>query len=336
MNAKALKTASRWASRLIMIVLVLLIAGVITVLTILPRATHGAALTVLTGSMTPNIPVGSVVLDRPVDPGTLHVGDIATYQKTPGVAEYITHRIVAINTKTSPVTFTFKGDANRGPDLDAVPATAIRGKVWFHVPYLGSIRDALQAKGALALCAFVLVVGYAIVQAVGLIRDRRKQTSAAGRHSTTALNGTVESASDDSTPDDSTSVDSLSPDVPTEMTALEHSTGTHPAHRHIRLATFRSGLPGRLSRDSVVWLLKGTVVEEGDKSFTVIIIEMPELARRTSALLETLEPTRVESLIAGPASISLAAPQAGVPSGDLVFPESPVNELVSTSAPGNA
>ena len=49
------------------------------------------ALTVLTGSMTPEIPVGSVVIDRPVDPGMLKVGDVATYQKVPGVDEYITH-----------------------------------------------------------------------------------------------------------------------------------------------------------------------------------------------------------------------------------------------------
>jgi signal peptidase I len=321
MNAKALKTVGRWAPRLIMLGLVLLIAGAITVLTVIPRATHGAALTVLTGSMTPTIPVGSVVLDRPVDPGTLHVGDIATYQKTPGVAEYITHRIVAINTKTSPVTFTFKGDANRGADLDAVPATAIRGKVWFHVPYLGGIRDALQAKGAIALCAFALLIGYAIVQAVGLIRDRRKRTNASDvQPDPTAPEGALDSPSDD---------------APSANPAPAYS-GEAAADRHLRLATFRSGLAGRLSRESVVWLLNGTVVEEDESSFTVIIIEAPEVARRTSALLETLEPTRVESLIAVSASISLSAPRAGESSDNPTLAERSGNELVSTPAPVNA
>src|SRR4051812_26579357 len=130
------RTTVRWTVRVLLVALLALLSFAIAVLLVLPRATHGVALTVLTGSMTPLIPVGSVVVDRPVDPGTLHIGDIATYQKTPGKAEYITHRIIAIDPSKTPTLFTFKGDANRGPDVQPVPATAIRGKVWFHVPHL--------------------------------------------------------------------------------------------------------------------------------------------------------------------------------------------------------
>jgi signal peptidase len=151
-----------------------LVTFAIVVLTVLPRATHGAALTVLTGSMTPTIPVGSVVIDRPVDPGTLRVGDVATYQAAPGKAAYITHRIVKIDTSTSTTMFTFKGDANRGADSSPVPATAIRGKVWFHVPYLGGIRDALHTKGGLAGVAMLLLAGYALHQGAAGLRDRRR------------------------------------------------------------------------------------------------------------------------------------------------------------------
>jgi signal peptidase len=170
-----IKVAGKWLIRLALCGLLAVVAFAVTVLIILPRATHGAALTVLTGSMTPGIPVGSVVIDRPVDPATLKVGDIATYQKTAGKAEYITHRIVAINTSTTPETFTFKGDANPGPDIDPVPATAIRGKVWFHVPYLGAIRDSIQSHGmrGLALLAAVLgLVGFGAYQVVSGIKQR--------------------------------------------------------------------------------------------------------------------------------------------------------------------
>lgn len=162
-----------WAARLAAGLVLGLVAFALVVLIVIPRATHGTAMTVLTGSMTPGIPVGSVVIDRPVDPGTLHVGDIATYQKTPGKAEYITHRIVKIDPSKSPTEFTFKGDANRGPDITPVPATAIRGKVWFHVPYLGSIRDAIQTKGGLAGIAMVLLAGYALFQLAGAYKDRK-------------------------------------------------------------------------------------------------------------------------------------------------------------------
>lgn len=172
------RIVARWLVRLALTVLLGLVGFAVAVLIVLPRATHGVALTVLTGSMTPKIPVGSVVIDRPVDPGTLKVGDIATYQETPGKPVYITHRIVEINTKTNPVTFTFKGDANRGPDMNPVPATAIRGKVWFHVPYLGAIRDSLQSHGmrGLALLGAIFgLAGFGIYQIVSSARDRKRR-----------------------------------------------------------------------------------------------------------------------------------------------------------------
>src|SRR4051794_38499467 len=97
MTAKSWRRTTTWSIRLLLLAVLAVVAFAIAVLVVLPRATHGTALTVLTGSMTPEIPVGSIVVDRPVDPGTLHVGDIATYQKEPGKAEFITHRIVKID-----------------------------------------------------------------------------------------------------------------------------------------------------------------------------------------------------------------------------------------------
>jgi signal peptidase len=188
MTSTMARRLARWLVRLLLVAFLAVILGAVTVLIVLPRATHGTALTVLTGSMTPDIPVGSVVIDRPVDPGTLKVGDIATYQKAPGVNEYITHRIVKINTKTKPVTFIFKGDANRGPDITPVPATAIRGKVWFHVPYLGGVRDSLHAgglRGVAIILAIIGLAGYAIFQFVAWSRSRHAP-AAGGPDSLTA------------------------------------------------------------------------------------------------------------------------------------------------------
>src|SRR4051794_1302763 len=176
MSRKTARSVAKWATRAALCGLLLLVAFAISILVVLPKATHGAALTVLTGSMTPTIPVGSVVMDRPVDPGTLKVGDIATYQVAPGKPDYITHRIIAIDATKSPTLFRFKGDANRGPDMNPVPATAIRGKVWFHVPYLGGIRDTLHARHGLAGVGIVLLAGYAIVMAAGSLRDNRKRS----------------------------------------------------------------------------------------------------------------------------------------------------------------
>jgi signal peptidase len=140
---------------------------------LLPRAIHGSALTVLTGSMTPEIPVGSVVIVRPVDPRVLRPGDVATYQPKKGEDAFITHRIIAVNDHAEGLSFTFKGDANRGPDLKPVPAGAVRGEVWFHVPYLGAIRDALHGKGGISLVAMLGLAAYALSQLAGGLRERR-------------------------------------------------------------------------------------------------------------------------------------------------------------------
>lgn len=163
----------RWTARLVLLAFALLVVGALAVVVVVPRATHGTALTVLTGSMTPGIPVGSVVVVRPVDTGTLKVGDVATYQAEPGKVGYITHRITKIDTSTTPTSFTFKGDANRGADIDPVSAKAIRGQVWFHVPYLGSIRDGLHGKGGVTLVGMLVLGGYALSQLSGAFRDRK-------------------------------------------------------------------------------------------------------------------------------------------------------------------
>lgn len=163
----------RWLIRVVLLVFGLLVLAAITVTVILPRASSGAAMTVLTGSMTPEIPVGSVVLVRPVDPRTLEVGDIATYQVEPDKEVFITHRIIEIHDKNGKLSFTFKGDANKGPDLEKIPSDAVRGEVWFHVPYLGGIRDALHGKGGISLVAMILLAGYALTQISGGLRDRR-------------------------------------------------------------------------------------------------------------------------------------------------------------------
>jgi signal peptidase I len=197
-----LRRAAILIVRLLLVGIIGLATVAVAILIVIPRATHGVALTVLTGSMTPEIPVGSVVIDRPVDPGTLKVGDIATYQKAPGVDEYITHRIVDVHAETTPVTFTFRGDANRGADIDPIPATAIRGQVWFHVPYLGTIRDGLQSHGTRGLtlaAVLALLGGYSIVQIVGGVREgrrKRRGTPSAGDNGGNDFDGTPSAGAD--------------------------------------------------------------------------------------------------------------------------------------------
>lgn len=170
---RLVRASVRAVARLLLLALALLVAACLTVLVVLPRASHGVALTVLTGSMTPEIPVGSVVVVRPVDPRTLEVGDVATYQLEEGEKAFVTHRVRKILHTDDGLAFRFKGDANRGADPQPIPAGAVRGKVWIHVPYLGGIRDALHGKGGVTLFGMLLLAGYAISQVSAGLRERR-------------------------------------------------------------------------------------------------------------------------------------------------------------------
>jgi signal peptidase len=167
----------RWSARLLVVLFALLSGGAVAVVVVIPRVTHGQAMTVLSGSMTPGIPVGSIVVVRPIDPADLHVGDVATYQAVPGKPVYVTHRVVGIDRVGARTTYTFKGDANRGADVTPVVAGQIRGRMWFHVPYLGRARDALHTRSVQILLATLLLGGYAVSQVAEGLHERRKEAN---------------------------------------------------------------------------------------------------------------------------------------------------------------
>ncbi len=86
---------------------------------------------VYTGSMEPAIPVGSIVIIKPVNPATLKIGDIICF-KLSGTAS-VTHRIVNVTNGE----FTTKGDANEEPDLWTVKKESVIGKVEMTLPLIG-------------------------------------------------------------------------------------------------------------------------------------------------------------------------------------------------------
>jgi len=262
------------AGRVMLGLAVAAIGAAVAILIVIPKAVHGTALTVLTGSMTPTIPVGSVVIERPVDPGTLHVGDIATYQVAPGKAVYITHRIVKIDTSKSPAVFTFKGDANRGADITPVPSDAIRGKVWFHVPYLGSIRDAISTRGGLAGLAILLLAGYSLWQFSGSFRNRL------GRHGHES-----DVANSSHTPLDASS----------------------EADEQVIVATLpRANFDG-LSADIVARLLGGAVLEANETTFTVVVTRPSRGVNELVSVLQPFEPLSIDMSGARPQAVSTNA-----------------------------
>lgn len=169
------RAVAKLAGRIASSVLIVVFLAVMALFLIVPRVAHGAALTVLSGSMSPDLPVGSVVIVRSVDPTSLRPGDVATYRQVGG-SNLITHRIVAIDRTTTPNTFTFRGDRNPVPDPTPVPASAIRGEVWFDVPFIGTLRQQLgQSRPTVVLIGVVALGAYSVWQFGSVWRDRRRQ-----------------------------------------------------------------------------------------------------------------------------------------------------------------
>ena len=90
---------------------------------------------VYTGSMEPAIPVGSVVVIKPVDPETLKIGNIICFKIESKSPTTVTHRIIGITAEG----FITKGDANEDPDTWTVKKENVIGKVISIIPYVGYI-----------------------------------------------------------------------------------------------------------------------------------------------------------------------------------------------------
>lgn len=90
---------------------------------------------VITGSMEPELSVGSLIFVKSIDNHQLEVGDIIAFSRLGD--NVVTHRVVS-NDQNSQV-ITTKGDANEKNDLFPVEYKDVRGKVIFSIPFLGYI-----------------------------------------------------------------------------------------------------------------------------------------------------------------------------------------------------
>ena len=122
---------------------------------------------VLTGSMEPTYPTGSLIYVKPVDQNELRVNDIITYSLSPNVIA--THRIVELvqdDHNPSVVRYRTKGDANREVDTSLVSYGNIIGKAMFCVPMLGNLASYIQEPPGIYIAILVcaLMIGFVLVE----------------------------------------------------------------------------------------------------------------------------------------------------------------------------
>lgn len=168
------------------VLLLILGLGVLTI--VLPALVGGMPLSVLTGSMRPHLPPGTLVVTKPTPVEEIGVGDVITFQLDSGQSAVVTHRVIerSVDSATGEVRFTTQGDANNTPDPEQVRPVQVRGTVWYAVPYLGWVNQAVDGQTrswAIPALAGALFVYAAWTFGTGVrekVRERRQERDAVG------------------------------------------------------------------------------------------------------------------------------------------------------------
>jgi signal peptidase len=125
---------------------------------------------VLSGSMEPEYPEGSVVFTRETPVEEIAPGDVITfYSRTLG--ELITHRVVSVEPFASAgYTYVTKGDANEKEDSGHAYSWDVVGTVRFKVPLLGYAVDRLRTVWGLIFLVILPATIIIVVELIKLIR----------------------------------------------------------------------------------------------------------------------------------------------------------------------
>ena len=157
------------------------VCGAVLVAVVVPRVAGATPYAVLSGSMGPSMPPGTLIVVRDVDPAGVRVGDVVTFMPRENDTSVVTHRVVGVGVDlTGAPTFTTKGDANPTADPGVVHDYQLVGERWYAVPYLGWVVELLTARQralGVYLVAGALIL-YALVMFAGAFRDRVRRPQA--------------------------------------------------------------------------------------------------------------------------------------------------------------
>ena len=154
MTKNVFKTKNKIISIITTVIINILLAFVITLVA-------GFALgfkfyNIITGSMTPTMPVGTIVVVKNIDMAQVEVGDVITFNQ--GTSR-ITHRVVEKVVRGNNVTLYTQGDAaeNQG-SRETVTKNNFVGVVVFHVKGLGYVFETIKQNIIIITVAVVLAL----------------------------------------------------------------------------------------------------------------------------------------------------------------------------------
>jgi signal peptidase len=158
----------------LVVICLLLVAAITAAIYVMPPIITGSTkfLNVLSGSMSPIMNTGDLIVVTPVDPENIEVGDIIAHED-PDRREnvIITHRVVEIieeDDEEGDLSFRTKGDANEDVDIYTVDASDLVGKAAFVIPSLGYFFHYMRGT---KLFLLLLVVAPAMLIIIDEVRN---------------------------------------------------------------------------------------------------------------------------------------------------------------------
>ena len=167
-----------WVKSIVSWLVLLAVLAILALTIVIPRLTGATPYTVLTGSMEPTYPPGTLIVVKQEDPAALKAGDVITFQRESGKLAVVTHRIIEIRENVrGEKTFVTQGDANPSRDADPVVPEQIRGKLWYAVPYMGYVNSVISGDQRSIMIIVVVggLIAYAGWMFIGGLKDRKKK-----------------------------------------------------------------------------------------------------------------------------------------------------------------
>ena len=137
---------------------------------------------VLSGSMEPELPVGSLIYVRETDPSTIQAGDTLTFEKSNGVIA--THEAYEVDTEAREIRT--QGVANINPDgsvmhdAEPVPFESVIGVPVACIPFLGYVNSFVTSPTGFVVVIAGVIAVIALSIAVGHFDEKPKP--AASKH----------------------------------------------------------------------------------------------------------------------------------------------------------
>ncbi len=151
----------------LLLIIVILVCIPLTV----PRLFGYEVYSVVSGSMEPAIPTGSMVYIKSAEPEDIMEEDVIAFYSPSNPDAIITHRVV--KNKVVSGEFETKGDANDANDPVPVPYDNLVGRVTVSIPFAGELLSGIVTTEGKIVIIGIVVISVVLQIVAGIIQKKK-------------------------------------------------------------------------------------------------------------------------------------------------------------------